>query len=352
MQPGMLPNQLTFPSSTPGPSGSGAGAGSVAPAQGTNNVVWRGNLRVQWDSNEVVIPAIAHSLRNPCFSPLVDASTWPSDLICNTGQLTEIHHYFALMTEARAQWLARIIPVDENNGGNAALQRLVRVMTTRSRAIEIECTATAFLAPAGTLYLWSTDKLGMIAVYRPTPPPEPPAFNMFGATLPGMPPGVAPGLGVAASAFGIPRACGTGIWSGFLQVRLHERAENLYVSACQSNVSRDFGVLDTSTWPYNLWCSLSNMSTASPLLESMHENSNQWIVRFVAASPSNTQTANALRALAVYMQARRLLFEISCGTLNGDELMLCLFGVVHTSYGNSIVGGFRIAPAPQPPFSK
>ncbi len=291
--------------------------------QAADKLLWRGNLRIQWEANEVAVPCSARHQSVPGFSPIVDARAWPADLVVDTNSLTEVHNFFAMMTEERAQWYARLVP-DEPH---PALGRVVEAMSRHGTAFEIDI--------GGTLFVWTADHLGLCAVYRPTPPPPPTAgaFNLFAAAA-------AAQVGMPYQS--LPRPSGAGIWTGFLQVRLRERAENLYVSACQSNISRDFGVLDTSAWPFNMWCAPSNMQVSSPMLEAMHCNSQQWIVRFIAATPSDSHTANALRSLAVYMQARRLMFEVSCGTLNGDELMLCLFGVVHPSYGNCIVGGFRV----------
>ena len=290
-----------------------------------NKLLWSGNLRIQWEANEVIVPCSAHHQSVPGYSPLLDTRNWPNDLVVDTNSLTAVHKYFALMTEEHTQWFARIV----SNQPHPALGRVIDVMSRRGTAFEIDI-------GGGTLFLWAVDHLGLCSVYRPTPPPPPTAgsLDLFAAA--------AAVAQVAIPYQALPRPSGAGIWTGFLQVRLRERAENLYVSACQSNVSRDFGILDTSAWPFNMWCAPSNMLVSSPLLDTMNSNSEQWIVRFVAATPSDSHTQNALRSLAVYMQARRLMFEISCGTLNGDELMLCLFGVVHSSYGNSIVGGFRV----------
>jgi len=306
------------------------------------DILWRGNIRIQWDVNEVVIPSVAYNLHIPAFTPLLDATTWPTEIICDTSQLTEIHSFFAAMTEKKTQWLAKFVPLATNTINSTAMSHLSNTMAIKSFASFIPTTG-------GTIYLWSTRNLGLIAVYKPNPSSSSSSFSPFDMLISNN--GSANGSGntnttnnnFSPFAPFNTRPANNGIWTGFLQVRLRERAENLYVSACQSNISRDFGVLDASNWPFNMWCAPSNMLISSPLLNQMHENTAQWIVRFIAATPSDNHTQNALRSLAVYMQARRLMFEISCGTLNGDELMLCLFGVVHSSYGNCIVGGFRVA---------
>lgn len=305
------------------------------------NEMWSGSILLKWDTNEISVPMNAHALTVPGYPSLFDSAVWPEQIVCDISELSNLEQYFMLIINNRTEWMARFRSSNKNDSSVAAFERLKCSMLKNSSAFKVDCFAKDYTTPIGTLYFWCTAEHGLIAVYRQNSLPFPAAFNKSSDLTSFM-------LSNNTDTPTINRDTKPGyesmgvIWTGFLQVHLCGPNQSFYISACQSHLSCEHGVLDTSMWPFNIWCSLPNMLHDSTLLESFTRNRNQWIVRFIPATSSDLHTQNALRNLALLMQARRIMFQVSCGTLNGEELVLCLFGVTHNRFGNILVGGFRI----------
>lgn len=287
-----------------------------------SKIVWRGNLRIVWGLNEVCIACVAWSLRVPAFTPLVDFRSWPRDLVCDTSHLRELYTFFPQMTDGRSQWLARFASVDAAGGEvtHPALHRLSQTMSTRAYAFEIQCG----LSPVGggSLYLWCTAHGALVGVFRPAPH-QPPSTRYF--------------LPSARMLAPQSRHEIAGVWSGLLQVRIPERVLDIVVVAFQSESSQNIGVLDTSMWPQSLWCTPTNMAIGP-----LHPEYHQCVIRLTAMGMQDPNAHQELREFAMFMRARSMIFELSCGTRTGDQMILNLIGVHHEHFGDCLIGAFRL----------
>lgn len=263
----------------------------------------------------------------PSFTPLVDVASWPRDLVCDTAHLRELYTFFPHMTDSRSQWLARFVSVDASGGETThpALHRLVQTMSTRGYAFEIICGPST--TASGSLYLWCTAHAALVAVFRPSPPASPVAPPMSVRYY-------APHSQVYTPHF---QHDSIAIWNGLLQVRLPERVLDVLVTAFQSQPSVNIKELDSAIWPPSLWCTASNMSVGPH-----HPDDHQHAVRLVATGMQDPSAYHVLREFALFMRARRIIFEISCTTKSADPLLLSLIAVPDPTYGDCLIGAFRV----------
>eukprot|EP00171_Calliarthron_tuberculosum_P017737 IDg17737t1 len=75
-----------------------------------------------------------------------------------------------------------------------------------------------------------------------------------------------------------------------------------------------------------------------PLVPENH----QCVIRLTAMGMQDPSAHQVLREFAMFMRARGIYFDISCGTRTGEQIVLNLIGINHEHFGDCLIGAFRL----------
>ncbi len=308
-------------------------------------VVWSGSLHILWEVDETIVNCNAIHCRVPILAQGMNARAWPPKLLLDTSQLRDTTTMFGQMTDRTAQWYAKFMPVDHLGVRmqHQTFQHLVAAMVERGLGFEVEC-KNCFDAQ-GSLFIWGLDRGDtneLAGVFRPTS--EILASRSAGLFTRGlMPDDDAFDYAGGSGALMMPAQAdvGAGVWTGELQVRIPEKTADVTCIAFQSPAAQRVGILDTSNWPAVLSCAELNACRESNLLQAMHAENLQWVVRLSAAAPENSKSHGDLEEIATLMHAGRIVFEIGCGMYKGENMILSLLGIFHPRHRYCIVGSFK-----------